>query len=72
MWAESNKKVLDFGFLYASPLIYKDVRDWRILPQLDFVSEAKHIKEAIYGSNKAIKIKGKVGTLENFIEFLQD
>ena len=66
-----SKTQLDIGFLFASPLIYRDEDGLFTSPQLTFKTEKRYIKEAIRESHKAIKFKSKVATKENFSDMLR-
>ena len=67
----SSRKVLDIAFLFASPLLYRDSKGLFNSPELDFVSEMKNIKKAVYKSNKAIKFMSKVATKQSFSDILR-
>ena len=68
---------LDIGFLFASPLIYKNFDPCRTRkegmeapPPISFQEEVKNIKQAIRDSEKKIAFKSMVATISNFSEML--
>jgi len=69
---ETNNAVLDVAFLHASPLIYSEDGVIKCPAQLDFPTEENNIKQALYDSNKAIKFKSQVATLDNLVEMLKN
>ena len=62
-----DKSRLDIGFLFASPLVIRDSKTSQKAPvQIDFIREAKIIKESVKRTGKAVKFLGMVATEENF------
>ena len=62
---------IDIGFLYASPLVYRDQVGLKALRELNFIKEAQTIKESVRKSGKAVKFKSMVATEEHFDEMLR-
>ena len=57
-----NERLIDIAFVHASPKFCNRER----LAELNFVAERNGIKRAIADSNKKVKFKQVLGTLENF------
>ena len=77
--AENHQKSvreLDIGFLFASPLIYRDTSTgsrrsgFSVPPPLHFAEEVRNIKHAIKNSKKRIVFKSMVATQANLCEML--
>ena len=57
---------VDIGFLFASPLVFRDGAGLKSIAPLNFMREAKAIKESIRKTSKATKFISLVATEENF------
>ena len=62
---------MDIGFLFASPLVIRDGAGLKALDPLNFMREAKAIKESIKKTEKAAKFLSMVATEENFEKMLR-
>ena len=63
-------EILDVGFLFASPLMFRDGGIEKTFDQLDFQTEKNAIISAIQGSGKAIKFLSNVATKDNLSAML--
>ena len=75
---DKKKASLDIGFLFASPLVFESESNFsdqkmiqNAIPQLQFLQEAKAIKDSIKKSGQDVSFKSTVLTQNNFIEMLK-
>ena len=73
--SDSGTHGLDIGFLFASPLIYKEQctgskESYSVLDPIEFSKEVQDIKEAATNSNQEITFQSAVATVINFSQML--